>query len=116
MNLQLIFNEKNAIEWDKRMEAAMLITDNTREIVYHKFGVDEITKAANEYIKMHSIPSAKHSSPLTDCWGEARGVICELLRRELFDAISSKTVLHKCQYCGVETTEPDYNCYKAPNA
>jgi hypothetical protein len=33
---------------------------------------------------------------------------------EEWDALVEKNKLHKCKYCGVETTQPDEECYAKP--
>ena len=33
---------------------------------------------------------------------------------EEWDALVKKNKLHKCKYCGVETTQPDDECYAKP--
>ena len=34
---------------------------------------------------------------------------------EEWDALVEKSKLHKCKYCGVETTQPDEKCYAKTN-
>lgn len=72
----------------------------------------EIRKAINRHLVVHvQVPKEDGRDRIDILVDEAATEILKLIAKlVLADSIS----LHTCKYCGVETTQPDEECYKAP--
>jgi len=72
----------------------------------------EIRKAINRHLVVHvQVPKEDNRDRIDILVDEAATEILKLVANPV---LADSLPLHTCKYCGIETTKPDEECYKAP--